>query len=86
MLTPEYLLRISEGSEEIAERLHSDILNAIVSRIVIRMNRGEDYILTAVETGFTDGVNVQIVSGLQEGDVYYIASVAEREEKNDETR
>ena len=47
MLTPEYLLRISEGSEEIAERLHSDILNAIVSRIVIRMNRGEDYILTS---------------------------------------
>ena len=47
MLTPEYLLRISEGSEEIADRLHSDILNAIVSRIVIRMNRGEDYILTS---------------------------------------
>lgn len=52
----------------------------------VYVKSGEDYILTAVETGFTDGVNVQIVSGLQEGDVYYIASVAEREEKNDETR
>lgn len=47
MLTPEYLLRISEGSEEIAENLHSDIMNAIVSRIIARLNRGEEYVLTS---------------------------------------
>ena len=47
---------------------------------------GEEYVLTAVTTGFTDGANVEILSGLQEGDIYYIASVAAREEKNDETR
>ena len=47
---------------------------------------GEEYVLTAVTTGFTDGANVEILSGLQEGDIYYIASVAASEEKNDETR
>lgn len=47
---------------------------------------GEEYVLTAVTTGFTDGANVEILSGLQEGDVYYIASVAASEEKNDETK
>ena len=47
MLTPEYLLRISEGAEDIAESLHIDIVNRIVERIVIRMNRGEEYILTS---------------------------------------
>lgn len=46
----------------------------------------EEYVLTAVTTGFTDGANVEILSGLQEGDIYYIASVAASEEKNDETR
>lgn len=47
---------------------------------------GAEYALTAVTTGFTDGVNVEILSGLQEGDIYYIAGVAASEEKNDETR
>ena len=47
MLTPEYLLRVSEGAEEISERLHNDIVSRIVERIVIRMERGEKYILTA---------------------------------------
>ena len=30
--------------------------------------------LVEVETGFTDGVNVEITSGLEKGDVIYIAS------------
>lgn len=47
MLTPEYLLRITEGAELIADRLHTDIINRIVERIMLRMLRGDDYILTA---------------------------------------
>lgn len=49
MLTPEYLLRISEGSEEIAEFLHADIINRIIERMMIRINRGESYLLTSYD-------------------------------------
>lgn len=47
MLSPEYLLRISEGAEDIAEQLHNDIIRRIVKRIMIRLGRGDNYILTA---------------------------------------
>lgn len=47
MLGPEYMLRISEGAEEIASQVHDDIINAIVERIAVRLGRGDDYILTA---------------------------------------
>lgn len=49
MLTPEYLLRISEGAEEIAELLHADIINRIIERMMIRINRGESYLLTSYD-------------------------------------
>lgn len=49
MLTPDYLLRISEGAEEIAEQLHVDIVNRIVERIMRRIGRGNSYILTSVD-------------------------------------
>ena len=49
MLSPEFLLHISEPAEEIAEQLHQDILNRIIERIMIRLGRGEDYILSAVD-------------------------------------
>lgn len=49
MLTPEYLLNISEGAEEIAEYLHTDIINKIIERIMIRLERGEEYILTSAD-------------------------------------
>lgn len=49
MLTPDYLLHISEGAEEIAEQLHQEIVNRIIERIMHRMGRGESYILTAVD-------------------------------------
>lgn len=49
MLTPEYLLRISEGAEEIAEFLHADIINRIIERMMIRINRGESYLLTSYD-------------------------------------
>lgn len=47
MLDPEYLLRISEGSEDIAETLHNDIIQKIIDRIALRLDRGDSYILTA---------------------------------------
>lgn len=47
MLTPEYLLRVSEGGEVIAETLHDEIIKQIVERIAIRLARGDDYVLTA---------------------------------------
>jgi hypothetical protein len=49
MLTPEYLLHISEGAEEIAEQLHSDIIKRIVDRMMLRIGRGENYLLTATD-------------------------------------
>ena len=49
MLTPEYLLRISEGAEEISEFLHADIINRIIERMMIRINRGESYLLTSYD-------------------------------------
>lgn len=47
MLKPNYLLHISEGAEDIAEQLHTDIVNRIVERIMVRIGRGDNYILTA---------------------------------------
>ena len=49
MLDPNYLLHISEGGEEIAEQLHSEIIRKMVYRIMIRIGRGEDYLLTATD-------------------------------------
>ena len=49
MLSPDYLLHISEGAEDIAEQLHTDIVKRIVKRIMLRIGRGEDYLLTAVD-------------------------------------
>lgn len=49
MLDPNYLLHISEGSEEIAEKLHSEIIRKMVYHIMLRIGRGEDYLLTATD-------------------------------------
>lgn len=49
MLTPSYLLHAVEPAEEIAEQLHADILNRIIDRILLRLDRGDDYVLTAVD-------------------------------------
>lgn len=49
MLTPSYLLHATEPAEEIAEKLHQDILNRIIERVLIRHERGDGYILTAID-------------------------------------
>ena len=49
MLSPDYLLRVSEGGEAIAETLHNEIIKKMVDRISARLDRGDDYILTAYD-------------------------------------
>lgn len=49
MLDPNYLLHISEGAEDISEKLHNDIISRIVERIMLRIGRGDDYLLTATD-------------------------------------
>jgi HlyD family secretion protein len=46
---------------------------------------GNNYVLSPVETGFTNGANIEIVSGLEEGESYYIASVAVKETEEKES-
>ncbi len=47
MLEPSYLQHIAAGSEQIASELHEYIVKQMVDRIMIRIGRGEDYLLTA---------------------------------------
>lgn len=54
MLSPDDLLHISEGAEDIAEKLHIEIVKRMIKRIMLRIGRGEDYLLTA-----TDKWNIQ---------------------------
>jgi len=49
LLTPEYLLHVSEGAEEIAEQLHRDIIDRIIDRMMVRIGRGDDYLLTSTD-------------------------------------
>lgn len=49
MLSPDYLLHISEGAEEIAAGLHTRMLQQVISRILARESKGYDYILTAAD-------------------------------------
>ena len=49
MLSPEYLLHVSEGAEVIAAQLHTDIINRIVRRVLARKKRSSEYILTSVD-------------------------------------
>ena len=49
MLSPEDLLHLAEGAEDIAEKLHIDIIRRIVRRMMARLGRGEEYLFTAVD-------------------------------------
>lgn len=49
MLDPDYILRITEGAEDIASQLHSNIMQKIIERMMIRIGRGEDYLLTVTD-------------------------------------
>ena len=47
MLSPSYLFHISEGAESIAEDLHAYLIRQIIDRMIIRIGRGDDYLLTS---------------------------------------
>ncbi|WP_143322556.1 phage minor capsid protein [Clostridium sp. HBUAS56010] len=47
MLTPEYLQRVAEQSEEYASRLRSYIISLLLRRIGARLGRGAGYLFTA---------------------------------------
>lgn len=49
ILKPDYLLHISEGAEDISEALHNEIIKRIINRIMLRIGRDDDYILTAYD-------------------------------------
>lgn len=49
MLKPDFLLHISEGAEDISESLHNEIIKRIINRIMLRISRNDDYILTAYD-------------------------------------
>lgn len=47
MLDPHYLQQIADGAEQIAAELHEYIIRQIVDRMMIRIGRGDDYLLTS---------------------------------------
>ena len=49
MLSPEYLSRVAEGSEYIASQLHDYLIKEIVDRMMIRLGRGENYLMTPAD-------------------------------------
>lgn len=49
MLSPDYLRQITEGAEENASKLHQKIIILIISRMVRRLERREDYLFTPID-------------------------------------
>ena len=47
MLEPLYLRRVSEGCEQIASSLHDYIIQQIIKRIMLRIGRGDEYLITS---------------------------------------
>ena len=79
MLSPDYLLHISEGAEEIAAGLHTRMLQQVISRILTREEKGYDYILTAADKWRLQSV---IESGYLRDDlIKIIAEVTKYQEK-----
>lgn len=79
MLSPDYLARIAEGSEEIASQLHTYIIRQIIDRMMIRIGRGDDYLLTS-----SDRWRIQILRDagyLLEDITAELSKVTKRQEK-----
>lgn len=79
MLSPDYLARIAEGSEEIASQLHTNIIRQIIDRMMIRIGRGDDYLLTS-----SDRWRIQILQDagyLLEDITAELSKVTNRQEK-----
>lgn len=79
MLSPDYLARIAEGSEEIASQLHTYIIRQIIDRMMIRIGRGDDYLLTS-----SDRWHIQILQDagyLLEDITAELSKITKRQEK-----
>lgn len=79
MLSPDYLARIAEGSEEIASQLHTYIIRQIIDRMMIRIGRGDDYLLTS-----SDRWSIQILQDagyLLEDITAELSKITKRQEK-----
>lgn len=79
MLSPDYLARIAEGSEEIASQLHTYIIRQIIDRMMIRIGRGADYLLTS-----SDRWRIQILQDagyLLEDITAELSKITKRQEK-----
>ena len=79
MLSPDYLARIAEGSEEIASQLHTYIIRQIIDRMMIRIGRGDDCLLTS-----SDRWRIQILQDaryLLEDITAELSKITKRQEK-----
>lgn len=79
MLDPRYLQHIADGSEEIASQLHTYIIRQIIDRMMIRIGRGDDYLLTS-----SDRWRIQILQDagyLLEDITAELSKVTNRQEK-----
>ena len=79
MLRPNYLQHIADGSEEIASQLHTYIIRQIIDRMMIRIGRGDDYLLTS-----SDRWRIQILQDagyLLEDITAELSKITKRQEK-----
>ena len=79
MLSPNYLQHIADGSEEIASQLHAYIIRQIIDRMMIRIGRGDDYLLTS-----SDRWRIQILQDagyLLEDITAELSKITNRQEK-----
>lgn len=79
MLSPNYLQHIADGSEEIASQLHTYIIRQIIDRMMIRIGRGDDCLLTS-----SDRWRIQILQDagyLLEDITAELSKVTKRQEK-----
>ena len=79
MLDPRYLQHIADGAEEIASQLHTYIIRQIIDRMMIRIGRGDDYLLTS-----SDRWRIQILQDagyLLEDITVELSKITKRKEK-----
>lgn len=79
MLNPGYLQHIADGAEEIASQLHTYIIRQIIDRMMIRIGRGDDYLLTS-----SDRWRIQILQDagyLLEDITAELSKITNRQEK-----
>lgn len=79
MLDPRYLQHIADGAEEIASQLHTYIIRQIIDRMMIRIGRGDDYLLTS-----SDRWRIQILQDagyLLEDITVELSKITKRQEK-----